>query len=252
MPENLLETRDLAAGYNGVPAIRGLTVSVAPGEVVALLGPNGAGKTTSLLAMVGLVPLLAGEVDVLGAPLGRRRPHQVARSGVILVPDDRGIFSGLTVREHLRLAARRPDPRRETAVLDRFPVLRNLEGRKAGLMSGGEQQMLAIAKALLAKPKVLIIDEMSLGLAPKIVQEMLPAIRDLAKEDGIGLVLVEQHIELALSIADRGVILNHGRVVLTGAAPDLLRDRYLVEAAYFGADEFGHDESDPDRVPALG
>jgi branched-chain amino acid transport system ATP-binding protein len=252
MPENLLETRDLAAGYNGVPAIRGLTLAVGPGEVVALLGPNGAGKTTSLLAMVGLVPLLAGEVDVLGAPLAKRKTHQIARSGVLLVPDDRGIFYGLTVREHLSLASRKADPKREKQVLDRFPVLRDLEGRKAGLMSGGEQQMLAIAKALLAKPKVLIIDEMSLGLAPKIVQEMLPAIRDLAKEDGIGLILVEQHIELALSIADRGVILNHGRVVLTGAAPDLLRDRHLVEAAYFGADEFGHDESDPDRVPALG
>jgi branched-chain amino acid transport system ATP-binding protein len=252
MPDNLLETRDLAAGYNGVPAIRGLSLAVGPGEVIALLGPNGAGKTTSLLAMVGLVPLLSGEVDVLGAPLGRRRPHQIARAGVLLVPDDRGIFYGLTVREHLRLATRKPDAAREEQVLDRFPVLRNLEGRKAGLMSGGEQQMLAIAKALLAKPKVLIIDEMSLGLAPKIVQEMLPAIRDLAKEDGIGLILVEQHIELALSIADRGVILNHGRVVLTGAAADLLRDRHLVEAAYFGADEFGHDETDPDRVPALG
>jgi branched-chain amino acid transport system ATP-binding protein len=127
-------------------------------------------------------------------------------------------------------------------VLDRFPVLRNLDSRRAGLMSGGEQQMLAIAKALLARPKVLIIDEMSLGLAPKIVQEMLPAIRDLAKEDGIGLVLVEQHIELALSIADRGVILNHGRVVLTGAAGDLLRDRHLVEAAYFGSEQFADTE----------
>jgi branched-chain amino acid transport system ATP-binding protein len=252
VPEPLLATVDLAAGYNGVPAIRGLSLSVGPGEVVALLGPNGAGKTTSLLAMVGLVPLLGGEVRVLGAPLGRRRPHQVARAGVLLVPDDRGIFYGLTVREHLRLAARKPDPERETQVLERFPVLRNLDSRRAGLMSGGEQQMLAIAKALLARPRVLIIDEMSLGLAPKIVQEMLPAIRDLAKEDGIGLVLVEQHIELALSIADRGVILNHGRVVLTGTAGDLLRDRHLVEAAYFGSDEFGHDESDPDRVPALG
>ncbi|WP_181780976.1 ABC transporter ATP-binding protein [Pseudonocardia pini] len=252
MPDPLLETRDLAAGYNGVPAIRGLSLSVAPGEVIALLGPNGAGKTTSLLAMVGLVAPLAGEVHVLGAPLGRRKPHQIAKAGVLLVPDDRGIFYGLTVREHLRLAARKADAERERQVLDRFPVLRDLEGRKAGLMSGGEQQMLAIAKALLARPKVLIIDEMSLGLAPKIVQEMLPAIRDLAKADGIGLILVEQHIELALSIADRGVILNHGRVVLTGAAADLLRDRHLVEAAYFGSDEFGHDESDPDRVPALG
>ncbi|MCW0213218.1 MAG: ABC transporter ATP-binding protein [Pseudonocardia sp.] len=242
--EPLLETRDLAAGYNGVPAIRGLTLSVGPGEVVALLGPNGAGKTTSLLAMVGLVPPLAGEVRVLGEPLGKRKPHQVARAGVLLVPDDRGIFYGLTVREHLRLAGKKNDAQREVEVLDKFPVLRNLDSRRAGLMSGGEQQMLAIAKALLARPKVLIIDEMSLGLAPKIVQEMLPAIRELAKEDGIGVVLVEQHIELALGIADRGVILNHGQVVLTGAASDLLRDRHLVEAAYFGAEEFAADDED--------
>ena len=252
MPDALVETRDLAAGYNGVPAIRGLTLSVGPGEVVALLGPNGSGKTTSLLAIVGLVRPLAGEVHLLGAPLGRRRPHQIARAGVLLVPDDRGIFYGLTVREHLRLAVRRSDPEREEQVLDRFPVLRSLDGRKAGLLSGGEQQMLAIAKALLARPKVLVIDEMSLGLAPKVVQEMLPAIRDLARTDGVGLILVEQHIELALSIADHGVILNHGRVVLTGAAADLLRDRHLVEAAYFGTDEFGHDGADPDRVPAEG
>jgi branched-chain amino acid transport system ATP-binding protein len=245
MPDDvLLETRDLAAGYNGVPAVRGLTLSVGPGEVVALLGPNGAGKTTSLLAMVGLVAPLAGEVRVRGEPLGRRKPHQIAQVGVLLVPDDRGIFFGLTVREHLRLAGRKNDPSREAQVLDSFPVLRGLDGRKAGLMSGGEQQMLAIAKALLARPKVLIIDEMSLGLAPKIVQEMLPAIRDLARADGIGVVLVEQHIELALSIADRGVILNHGRVVLRGAASDLLRDRHLVEAAYFGAEEFTSENDD--------
>jgi branched-chain amino acid transport system ATP-binding protein len=183
-------------------------------------------------------------VRVRGEPLGRRKPHQIARVGVLLVPDDRGIFFGLTVREHLRLAGRKNDPSREAQVLDSFPVLRGLDGRKAGLMSGGEQQMLAIAKALLARPKVLIIDEMSLGLAPKIVQEMLPAIRDLARADGIGVVLVEQHIELALSIADRGVILNHGRVVLRGAASDLLRDRHLVEAAYFGAEEFASENDD--------
>ena len=123
-------------------------------------------------------------------------------------------------------------------MLDRFPALRGLLGRRVGLCSGGEQQMLTIAKALLGRPKVLMIDEMSLGLAPKIVQEMLPSIRDLAKEEGIGVVLVEQHIELALSVADRGIILNHGRVVLEGGARDLLARRDQVEAAYFGAEEF--------------
>jgi branched-chain amino acid transport system ATP-binding protein len=243
MAEALLEVQDLTAGYNGVPAIRGLSLHVGPGEVVALLGPNGAGKTTSLLAMVGLVPLLGGSVTVLGERPKVLKPHRVARQGVALVPDDRGIFYGLTVREHLRLARKRADPAREEQVLERFPVLRDLRERRAGLLSGGEQQMLAIAKALLMRPKVLIVDEMSLGLAPIIVQSMLPAIRELAQDDGVGVVLVEQHIELALGIADRGVILNHGDVVLTGDAADLLRDRHLVEAAYFGQDEFAAADS---------
>ena len=238
MPESVLRVESLTAGYNRVPAVRDLSLDLGPGEVVALLGPNGAGKTTSLLAMVGLVPLMSGSVTALGSAVDARRPHKLARHGVLLVPDDRGVFYGLTVRDHFRLARRKGDPAREAAVLDRFPALRGLMGRRVGLCSGGEQQMLTIAKALLAAPKVLMIDEMSLGLAPKIVQEMLPSIRDLAKAEGIGVVLVEQHIELALSVADRGIILNHGRVVLQGDAGDLLARRDQVEAAYFGAEEF--------------
>ncbi|WP_134765673.1 ABC transporter ATP-binding protein [Nocardioides sp. 1609] len=237
MSEPLLRVSNLTAGYNGVQAIRNLSFEVGPGEVVALLGPNGAGKTTSLLAMVGLLPLIGGEVHALGERVDTRRPHQLARRGVMLVPDDRGIFFGLSVGEHFRLARRKADPVRQEQVLERFPALRRLTARKVGLLSGGEQQMLTIAKAILARPKVLMIDEMSLGLAPKIVQEMLPSIRDLAKEEGIGLVLVEQHIELALSVADRGLILNHGEVVLDGAASDLLARREQVEAAYFGVED---------------
>ena len=234
MAEALLEVADLTAGYTGVPAVRGLSLHVGPGEVVALLGPNGAGKTTSLLAMVGLVPLLGGSVTVLGERAKVLKPHRVARQGVALVPDDRGIFFGLTVREHLRLARKRADPAREEQVLERFPVLRELRERRAGLLSGGEQQMLAIAKALLMRPKVLIVDEMSLGLAPKIVQSMLPAIRELAQEDGVGVVLVEQHIELALAIADRGYVLSHGVMVLHGAAEELRTNHDLLISSYFG------------------
>ncbi|MFG2018832.1 ABC transporter ATP-binding protein [Actinomadura geliboluensis] len=238
MPDPVLSVRNLTAGYGGVQAVRDLTFDVAPGEVVALLGPNGAGKTTALLSIVGLVPPMAGEVRALGEKVEPKRTHRLARRGVVLVPDDRGVFFGLSVREHFRLAHRRQDREREEQVLDRFPALRGLQGRRAGLLSGGEQQMLTIAKAILARPKVLMIDEMSLGLAPKIVQEMLPSIRDLAGEEGIGLVLVEQHIELALSVADRGIILNHSRVVLEGSARSLLDRRADVEAAYFGADEY--------------
>lgn len=236
--ESVLRVEGLTAGYNRVPAVRDLSLDLAPGEVVALLGPNGAGKTTSLLAMVGLLPLMAGSVTALGAAVDPKRPHKLARRGVLLVPDDRGVFPALTVRDHFRLARRKGDPAREAVVLDRFPALRGLMGRRVGLCSGGEQQMLTIAKALLGRPKVLMIDEMSLGLAPKIVQDMLPSIRDLAKEEGVGVVLVEQHVELALSVADRGIILNHGRVVLQGAARDLLGRREQLEAAYFGADQF--------------
>jgi branched-chain amino acid transport system ATP-binding protein len=241
-PSPLLSVDGLTAGYNGVPAIRDLSLDVRPGEVIALLGPNGAGKTTALLAMVGLVPLLGGEVRMLGAPLGRRRPHQLARKGVLLVPDDRGLFPSLSVREHMRLAAARRDPRHEQDVLERFPALLDLGSRRAGLLSGGEQQMLALAKALLAHPQLLIVDEMSLGLAPKIVQELLPMIGQRARADGIGVVLVEQHIELALSVADRGVVVNHGRAVLAEDAATLLADRGLVEEAYFGTGRFADHE----------
>lgn len=248
MSEPVLQVEHLTAGYNGVPAIRDLSLELGAGEVIALLGPNGAGKTTSLLAMVGLVPLMSGSVTALGASVDAKRPHKLARRGVLLVPDDRGVFYGLSVRDHFRLAQRTPDRAREEVVLDRFPALRGLLNRRVGLCSGGEQQMLTIAKALLGRPKVLMIDEMSLGLAPIIVQDMLPSIRDLAKEEGIGVLLVEQHIELALSVADRGLILNHGRVVLEGAGRDLLARRDQVEAAYFGADEFA--DVDAEMIPS--
>lgn len=239
MSDPVLSVRNLTAGYNGVQAVRDLTFDLGPGEVVALLGPNGAGKTTALLSMVGLVPLMSGEVWALGEKVEPKRTHRLAGRGVMLVPDDRGVFFDLSVREHFRLARRKPDKEREERVLGKFPALRDLQSRRAGLLSGGEQQMLTIAKALLAEPRVLMIDEMSLGLAPKIVQEMLPSIRDLAKEEDIGLVLVEQHIELALSVADRGIILNHSRVVLDAPAKSLLDRREDVEAAYFGVDEYG-------------
>jgi len=242
----LLTAQALTAGYNGVPAIRGLDIKVGAGEVVSLLGPNGAGKTTTLLALVGLVPLMSGSVVTLGEPVNARRPHLTARRGMMLVPDDRGIFSGLTVRDHLRLARRRPSAERERVIFDRFPALAALESRKAGLLSGGEQQMLAIGGALLAEPRLLLVDEMSLGLAPKIVQEMLPAIRDLARAEGIGVVLVEQHVELALAVSDRALVLNHGRVVLEGTAQSLLTQRERLEAAYFGADEFADPSPDLD------
>lgn len=242
MPEPLIRARGLTAGYNRVPAISDLDIEVAAGEVVSILGPNGAGKSTTLSALVGLMPLMSGEVEALGKPVTPKRPHMLARQGVMLVPDDRGLFWALSVRDHMRLARRKPDPAREKLILQSFPALAELDARQAGLLSGGEQQMLAIGTALLAEPKVLLVDEMSLGLAPKIVQEMLPTIRDLARAEGIGVILVEQHVELALGVSDRALVLNHGRVVLSGSAEELLKDRSKLEAAYFGADEFATGE----------
>ena len=229
----VLEVNDIEAGYNGITAVSGLTLQVAQGEVVTLLGPNGAGKTTTLLALMGLIPLMKGSVTALGEPVRAQRADQLARRGVRFIPDDRGIFFGLSVRDHLRLTRRRPHPDRESFLFQRFPALERLQNRQVGLLSGGEQQMLAIGSALLAEPKVLLIDEMSIGLAPLIVQEILPAIREMAIREGIAIVLVEQHVDLALSISDRALVLNRGRVVLEGKAADLRNQRELLEAAYF-------------------
>jgi branched-chain amino acid transport system ATP-binding protein len=229
-----LEVHGLTAGYAGVPALRDFELSLAPGEVLTLLGANGAGKTTALLAIVGAITPIAGRVTSFGEELTGRRIEEIARLGVGLVPDNRGIFFELTVAEHLRLA-RAPDgsAAREEA-LDRFPQLRPLMGRRCGLLSGGEQQMLALAKTLVSRPRVLLIDEMSLGLAPLVVQRLLPVIRELAQNKGTAVVLVEQHVELALRVSDQAMVLNRGRLTLVGRATELREDRTAVEGAYFG------------------
>lgn len=233
MSDAVLIAEGLVAGYHGIPAVDGIDLTVSPGEVLTMLGPNGAGKTTTLLALAGLLPLMGGRAAVLGAPVDHRRPYRTARRGMRLVPDDRGLFPPLTVQEHLRLATPKPDPARQKAVLARFPALRDLRTRKAGLLSGGEQQMLAIAAALVSRPKVLVVDEMSLGLAPMVVRTILPALRELARAEGTAVLLVEQHVDLALAVSDRAIVLNHGRVVLSGAAEHLLADREKLTAAYF-------------------
>ncbi|MEU5840329.1 ABC transporter ATP-binding protein [Rhodococcus sp. NPDC047139] len=234
MSEIVLEVENLSCGYNGIPVIEGLDLSVAAGEVVSVLGANGAGKTTTLLAFAGLLPPMSGTIRALGASVDHRAPHSVARRGVRLVPDDRGLFPSMTVREHLRLACRKPDHEREKAVLDRFPALAGLRSRAVGLLSGGEQQMLAIAVALLASPRLLMVDEMSLGLAPMVVDRILPSLRELAQEEGIAVLLVEQHVDLALAVSDRALVLGRGKVLLQGDARELAADRDRLESAYFG------------------
>jgi branched-chain amino acid transport system ATP-binding protein len=229
--------RGLAAGYDDVAVVRGLSMHVDPGEVVALLGPNGAGKTTTLMAISGMVQILDGSIDVVGEPVPKlRQAHQVARRGVIHVPENRGVLYHLTVRENLSLAKTRGRPDIDRAI-GFFPALGPLLDRKGGLLSGGEQQMLALGRAIIADPKLLLVDEMSLGLAPVIYEQLMPIVRTIATETGAGVVLVEQHVDLALGVADRGYVLNHGDLVMEGTSAELLADRDLLDASYLGLDD---------------
>lgn len=230
--ETVLEIDDVTVGYGGVPAVRGLSASVRAGEILALLGPNGAGKTTTLLAAVGALPLMSGTVTALGERIDSAVERN-ARRGITLVPDTRGIFHRLSVADNLRLAKRKGGGDLDL-VYEYFPKLKSMRTRRCGNLSGGEQQMLALAKALLSAPRVLLIDELSLGLSPIAVQELLPRLRSIADDQNMAVVLVEQHIDLALGIADAAVVLHHGRVALSASASDLRNRRATVEAAYFG------------------
>jgi len=236
MSERLLTIENLDTGYDGVAVVRGLSLYIDAGEVVALLGPNGAGKTTTLMTVSGMGQILAGSMTIMGRPVPRlRQAHRVARWGVSHVPENRGLLFQLTVRENLQLAKTRGRVDIDRA-LDFFPALLPLISRRAGLLSGGEQQMLALARSIVAEPKLLMVDEMSLGLAPVIYEELMPVVRRIADETGAGVLLVEQHVDLALEVSDRGYVLNHGDLAMQGAASDLLADRSLLDASYLGVE----------------
>lgn len=229
----VIKTTGLTAGYGGTAVLDKLDLEVGAGEVVSLLGPNGAGKTTTLLAISGILPPIAGKVEVLGEPVSSNEPHVNARRGLAHVPEDRALFFSLSVRENIRLGQRPGGPSFDE-LMEYFPALANRVSQRSGLLSGGEQQMLALARALAGGPRALMIDEMSLGLAPVIVENLLPVVRQIARDQEVGVLLVEQHVHLALGISDRGYVLRQGELIAEGTAAELQESRQLLEEGYLG------------------
>jgi ABC-type branched-subunit amino acid transport system ATPase component len=221
----LLEAREVTAGYSGVPAIRGVSLTVEPGEVVVLLGLNGAGKSTTLMALAGALPPSAGEVRWRGSATARPLHHRV-RDGLSYLPEQRSVVNALAVADNIRLGGGHLG-----RALELFPELGDQLRRKAGLLSGGQQQMLALARALSRRPDCLLADELSLGLAPALVRRLLTAVR-AAADTGIAVLIVEQHALQALELADRGYILARGRIQLSGPAASLQDQLGQLERSY--------------------
>lgn len=233
----MLELHEIHAGYGDVRVLRSVSLTVGAGETVALVGANSAGKTTTLRTISGLVRPNAGEVRFEGQRLDRLDPARIVDAGIVQVPEGRRIFPSLSVRENLELGSFSPRSRRKRSdslerVLHLFPVLKEKEKTLAGTLSGGQQQMLALGRALMALPRVLMLDEPSLGLAPIIVQSIYQKIREITAQ-GVTVLLVEQNVHLALSISQRGYVVENGRVVLTGTGEELLGNAEL-KRAYLG------------------
>jgi len=228
----MLDIRGINTYYGLGHILHGLSLHVGEGEVVALLGRNGAGKTTTLRSITGLTPPRSGDIVYKGISLAGLPAHKISQRGIALVPETRGIFSYLTARENLDIA-RRPGSRWPMEkMLERFPKLRELLDREGRLLSGGEQQMLAIARALLTGPDLLLLDEPSQGLAPLVVETVMGTIREL-KRERVSMLLVEQNAEMALGLADRVYVIDHGAIVFTGTPADL-RANAQVTATYLG------------------
>ena len=230
-----LELRGITAGYGRTTVLRDVDLAVRPGSVVALLGPNGAGKTTLLRVAAGLLAPQAGRIAIAADDVTRQRPSQRARRGLCLIPEGRGVFPNLTVRDNLRLQV--PPWKQEKSVepaLEAFPVLRERLAQTAGSMSGGQQQMLALSRCFLSDPKVVLLDEVSMGLAPRIIDEIFEALLELGRR-GVALLLVEQYVSRALHVADHVYLLGRGRVNFSGA-PDELDETELMRR-YIGGDE---------------
>ena len=234
---SLLEVEDLEAGYGPVTALRGISFEVDEGKIVTVLGPNGAGKTTTLRAISGMVRR-SGSIQFDGKDISGYSPERVARQAIAHVPEGRGTFTGLTVEENLRVGAY---PRRERdgikADIERcfghFPRLEERRGQLAGSLSGGEQQMLAIARALMLRPRLMLLDEPSLGLAPNLTRELFAILERIARDEGVTLLLVEQNANLVLRFADYGYVLEAGSIVLSGAAEEIRSDEG-IRRSYLG------------------
>jgi branched-chain amino acid transport system ATP-binding protein len=229
MSDALLRTRNLDAGYGGHPVVRSLDLEVHAGEVVCLLGPNGAGKTTTVLTIAGELPVVRGHVELFGRPCTDRLFRRVRR-GLGFVGEDRSVLMSLTARDNIRLRGGSVE-----RALDLFPELEPHLARRVALLSGGQQQMVGIARALSRRPKLLIVDELSTGLAPKVVQRLLATV-SAAAADGVGVLLIEQHVAKALDVAHRCYVLRHGEVVLERTAADLRGRTDELRSAYFGDD----------------
>ncbi|MGH2758717.1 MAG: ABC transporter ATP-binding protein [Actinomycetota bacterium] len=236
----MLETHDVSVSYGRVQALAGVSVRVAPGELVTLLGPNGAGKTTTLRVLSGLRHPSAGTITLDGKDVTGRPPELFAGRGVAHIPEGRGTFPRLTVAQNLLVGLytrrrERIDRRREIgSVLEHFPQLRERLGLRAGVLSGGEQQMLALARALVAKPRLVLVDEPSHGLAPAVAAELF-ALFDKLRQDDLGILVVEQHAALALRRADRAYVLQKGRITYEGSPSPLIRDRKRLANVYLGS-----------------
>jgi branched-chain amino acid transport system ATP-binding protein len=233
----LLEVRDLKVGYGGIAAVRGIDFDVAQGELVALIGANGAGKTTTLKALAGMLAPSGGSVHFDGKSITRTPSHQLIRQGVALVPEGRGVFTRLTVEENLAMGAYIRDDRAGVrADLERmfglFPRLKERRAQVAGTLSGGEQQMLAIGRALMSRPRLLLLDEPSMGLAPLMVQKIFEVVRGVSNE-GVTILLVEQNARLALEVASRGYVMESGEITLADGSAALLASPQ-VRQAYLG------------------
>jgi branched-chain amino acid transport system ATP-binding protein len=236
-PRTILAVEGVHAGYGRVSVIRGIDLRVAEGELVTLIGANGAGKSTLLKVLVGLVPPSAGTIRFFDRDISRIRPEQTVKAGLALVPEGRMLFGPMTVEDNLELGAHTTDRDGRDAALERvfelFPVLEERRTQTAATLSGGEQQMLAVGRALMARPRLLLLDEPSLGLAPKVIKEIFVAL-DRLKEEGMTILLVEQDARLALKHADRGYVMRTGAIALAGNAADLLADDD-VRLIYLGA-----------------